>query len=286
MDVEHGVVDLGPVRMGQCVGDMSVLSVVRVSCEGPLAPDRLRAPGGPRRSMIYDVGAPSSPSGPWTRRRPCTSGPTRGPDAESTPSGGSPCRISRHRGQTAGPGGVQGGVGGRRRDQVVVGAQLDQPPPSTTPTRSARSAVDSRWAITTTVRPSMSRSTRLRPAPRCRGRGWTSPRRARAPPDRPGPPGPATRAASRRRTAGCPLAHLGVEALGEQGEALAGADRLEGGIDLGVGGPRPGDADVVADGAVEQEPLLRDDHDPPPQRRSVASRRSTPPNSTDPSVGS
>ena len=75
-----------------------------------------------------------------------------------------------------------------------------------------------------------------------------------------------------RREPRAPLAHLGVEALGQRGEALEHADRVEGVVDLVVGGARPGEADVVADRAVEQEALLRHDHDALAQRpqRGVA----------------
>ena len=69
------------------------------------------------------------------------------------------------------------------------------------------------------------------------------------------------------RQPAAPLAHLGVEAVGQHGEAVVGADGTQRVVDLGVGGVGPGQPHVVADGAVEQEPLLRDDHDAPPQRR-------------------
>ena len=84
-----------------------------------------------------------------------------------------------------------------------------------------------------------------------------------------------------------PLAHLRVEPLGQRREPLEHADGLEGGVDLGVGGVGPADAHVVADRAGEQEALLRHHDDAVgAATRAIASRRSTPPKVTRPSVGS
>ena len=69
-----------------------------------------------------------------------------------------------------------------------------------------------------------------------------------------------------RREAGAALAHLGVEALGQQREALPHADGVEGRHHLAVGGAGAGEADVLEDRAVEQEPLLGHDDDPLAQR--------------------
>ena len=53
-----------------------------------------------------------------------------------------------------------------------------------------------------------------------------------------------------------PLADLGVVAVGQAGDDLVGPDRPGGGRDLGPGRVRPAEADVVQDGAREQEPIL------------------------------
>jgi hypothetical protein len=53
-----------------------------------------------------------------------------------------------------------------------------------------------------------------------------------------------------------PLADLGVVAVGQAGDDLVGPDRAGGRLDLGPGRARAAEADVVQDGAREQEPLL------------------------------
>ncbi len=69
-----------------------------------------------------------------------------------------------------------------------------------------------------------------------------------------------------RRQAAAALADLGVEAVGQAGEALPHPDRLQGGVDLDVRCAPLRHPHVVADRAVEQEALLRDDRDPLAQR--------------------
>ncbi len=141
-------------------------------------------------------------------------------------------------------------------------------PPDTTPTRSARSAVERRWAITTTVRPSMRRSMACSTSSSVPGSRLTRwPRRAPAAPGRPARPGPATRvasppprAASRARAPRCRVPGAAPQ---NRSSTPTAAQRL---VDLGVGGVAPGDADVLADRAVEEEALLGHDHDPLPQR--------------------
>ena len=143
------------------------------------------------------------------------------PETLTHPSG----RVRRHeprRSKACGPGrlptaggsGLVGREGGLAAAQAAASAAYRPPgtatssswvpssarrPPSTTPTRSARAAVDSRWAMTMT-RPALASAARrrARPPPRCRGRGSTSPRRAPARPGRPARRGPARRAASPR----------------------------------------------------------------------------------------
>ncbi len=62
------------------------------------------------------------------------------------------------------------------------------------------------------------------------------------------------------------LAHLGVEAHRERGEAFGDAERGDRGVDLCVGRVGTADPDVVAHGAGEEEALLRDDDDALPER--------------------
>ena len=127
-----------------------------------------------------------------------------------------------------------------------------------------------------------------RPCARCRGRGSTSPRRARAP----------TGSASAARASETswrspadsrePRSRTSVSSpSGNAREPVEQPEHVERGLDLGVGGLRPADPHVVAQRAREQEALLR------ARRRSrsrseriVASRRSTPPTRTAPSTGS
>ena len=61
--------------------------------------------------------------------------------------------------------------------------------------------------------------------------------------------------------AAAPLAHLGVEALGKQAEPLVGSHDRECGVDVGIGGAGPCDADVLTNRSAEQKPFLRHDDD-------------------------
>ena len=120
---------------------------------------------------------------------------------------------------------------------------------------------------------------RARPSPRCRGRGSTSPRRARAPPGRPARPGPATPAAARPPTAASPARAPRCRARrASAAKRSQHADGVERGVDLGVGR-------VGAGRCGRCRGSCRRTGSPPGARRrcaraasaSVASRRSTPP---------
>ena len=63
------------------------------------------------------------------------------------------------------------------------------------------------------------------------------------------------------------LADLGVVAVRQLGDEAVGADSRRGGLDLGPGGARTAERDVVRDRAGEEEALLRDDAELSPQRR-------------------
>ncbi len=139
-------------------------------------------------------------------------------------------------------------------------------PSATTPTRSARSAVESRWAMTITVRPSMSRvmacstttsvpGSRLEvassststagsaSAARASDTSCFSPAESREPRSRTSVCSPSGSSAKRSRT---PMA------------SRASSTSC-------VGGAGPGQPDVVEDRAVEEEPLLGHDDDPAPE---------------------
>ena len=159
--------------------------------------------------------------------------------------------------------------GRRQGDQLVVGAELDEAGRGRR-RRSGRPAGPSTGGGRRRSRcgPRISRSMApLDRRPRCPGRGWTSPRRARAPPGRRARRGPATPAGARPPTAASPArgprcrARRGRPA--KRSQAPIGRDR---GVDLGVGRARPRQADVVADRAAEQEALLRHDDDALAQR--------------------
>ena len=136
-------------------------------------------------------------------------------------------------------------------------------PSATTPTRSARSAVESRWAITTTVRPPINTSIAALDQYLCarvEARGGFVEHEQRGV----GECGTGQRhelllAGGQPRS---PLANLGVEPFGQRGEPFAGSDGLEGRFHVCVGRIRAPDANVVPDGPGEQETLLRNDRDP------------------------
>src|SRR5439155_24154060 len=69
-----------------------------------------------------------------------------------------------------------------------------------------------------------------------------------------------------RRQPGAALAHLGLEALRERGESVEQPEDAQRLLDLGVGCLRAPDPNVVAQRAREQESLLGNDDDAPPQR--------------------
>ena len=78
------------------------------------------------------------------------------------------------------------------------------------------------------------------------------------------------------------LADDGVVAVGQRGDQLVDLRGARGGLDLGVGGLRAGEAQVLADRGVEQVGLLRDERrrvaasDAKRQRRARRCRRSSP----------
>ena len=114
--------------------------------------------------------------------------------------------------------------------------------------RSARAAVDSRCATTTTVRPCMSRSSAARPGARCRDRGSTSLRRARGSTDRRAPRARATPAGARPPTgASRARAPRSRARRGTPRNRSSRPERPERVVDFGVGGFGPADAHVVAE---------------------------------------
>ena len=127
------------------------------------------------------------------------------PAAAGRPAGGRPGRASAG-GLAGGPGGGEGGVAAAAGRPARRGCRARPGAPSVDHgDRSARS--DGRQAVgdddrRAALHQPLERA--ARPAPRCRGRGWTSPRRAPAPPGRPARRGPATRAASRPPTGASP----------------------------------------------------------------------------------
>ena len=79
-------------------------------------------------------------------------------------------------------------------------------------------------------------------------------------------PGEGDELALARRQRHAPLVHRRVEALGEPVDEVGEPDAVHGLRDLVVGGVGAGEGDVVADGAGEQERLLRDDAELAAQR--------------------
>src|ERR1700726_2096451 len=112
--------------------------------------------------------------------------------------------------------------------------------------RSARDAVESRWATTTTLRRSVSTSRACSTACSVPGSRLEV-------------------ASSRMRSAGAAsAARAGDTSCGAPREGTEPAEDPEGaerGFDVGVGGAGPSDADVVEDRPREEEALLGDDDD-------------------------
>ena len=79
-------------------------------------------------------------------------------------------------------------------------------------------------------------------------------------------PGQRDELALPRRQRHAALVHQRVDALGEPLDELGQADAVDRLHDLVVGGARPGEGDVVAHGAHEEERLLGDDAELPAQR--------------------
>ena len=167
------------------------------------------------------------------------------------------------------PGGEEGGVApprarARRGCPARPGRRRRRPRPGR-PARRSRGGGRSRC----TVRPSISAvMAPSRRRPRCRGRGSTWPRRA------PAPRGSASAARASDTSCCSPadsrepaLPHLGVEPLGQRGEALVArrCSRSAASTSSSVA-LRPADAHVVEDRAVEQEALLGHDDDALAQR--------------------
>ena len=130
-----------------------------------------------------------------------------------------------------------------------------------TATRSARSAVDRRWAITITVRLSMRATMAASTSASVPGSRFDVASSSTS------TAGSAGRHSRRHqlpftgRRARAPLAHFGLETFGEAGEVLVDSDEPHRLVDLGVGGTLAGQANGVADGALEEVALLGDDGD-------------------------
>ena len=182
-------------------------------------------------------------------------------------------RDRRYRPGWLGPGVREACVPAVFGEQLVVGAEFDQP--TVVDDGDPVGALDRAEAVgDDDRRPArVSRSSACSTSARCRGRGSTSPRRAPAPPGRPAPPGPATPAAARRPTDVTRVrAPRSSSPSGNSSNRSTDTDRLERPDEVVVGGVGLGHAKVVGDRAVEQEPLLRHDDDALPQRgqRGVA----------------
>ena len=151
-------------------------------------------------------------------------------------------------------------------------------------TRSTRSSPTVPWVIHTTASaPAAGRAPRRPRRARSRCRGGPSARRAPAPAGRPAATGPWPAGRVRRRTPGVPVAEAGVRAVGQRVHPRPQPGPAEGPCDLGVGGLRPGEPDVLDERGGEDVRVVVDQPDPPRVRRPARARAGrVPPSRTAP----
>ena len=163
---------------------------------------------------------------------------------------------------------VQAGIGAALRDQASCVPVSMTRPASITTIRSASRTVERRWAMTSVVRPRISRvsaSWTRRSDSESSARGRLVEEQDRRVLEEGAGERDALALAAREPAAG--RADAEVVALGQARDEAVGGGGLGGGLDLGAAGAGPAEADVGRDGVVEQHHLLRHHRDGGAQRR-------------------
>ena len=211
------------------------------------------------------------------------SGNRRGPPARprgDLNAGGEGTNEPRLPGALLGRGSVQartaarpGGRRGRPRRPAPRGVPCSTMlPGSSTTMRSALCTVARRWAMTSVVRPRISRSSAAAPAARSRRRARWSPRRAAAAAGRAGcARAMASALALAAREPHAALAEEGVEALGQRVDEVERRSRLGGGARPRRRSPRAGRSGCLPRAGREDHRLLRHERDA--RRRSAGRGR-------------